>query len=174
MIPLPEFTSKNCRVLLVRLIDSDPESLVFDDALTVFTMMNDTMMKTPDNGHLADGEVLIFDFKGFSAGHLTKLSISSIRCFIKYMIEAHPLRIKEVHLVNFSSWIEKVFLIAKPFLGAKALKYFHFHEPNSETLLKFFSKDILPDFLGGTAGSTEIAKQYWIKRCIDHRWNYLR
>lgn len=169
MVQLPKFTSDNCRILLLRLINSDPNLMKFDDALTVFTMMNDTMSKTPDAGRLADGEVLVFDLKCCSLGHLTKLSLSSLRCFIKYLIEAHPLRIKEVHLTNFEPWIEKFFMLTRPFIGEKAMKRFHFHEPNSETLFEFIPKDLLPDVLDGTAGSIEEAQKFWTQCCSDNR-----
>lgn len=169
MVPLPKFTSDNCRILILRLITSDSGSFDFDNALRVFTMMNDIMMKTRDEHQLADGEIIILDLKGYTMGLLTKLTISSLRCFIRYMIEAHPLRIKEVHLTNFEPWIEKFFMLAIPFLGKKALTRFHFHAPGSETLFEYIPRDLLPLIFGGTAESTDKLQQYWTQRCTDHR-----
>lgn len=170
MVLLPRLTNENNRVLLLRLIDYDPESVCFDDALTVFTMVYDTSVITPEPDVLADGEIVIFDLKGLTGRHLSKLSLSSLRCFFKYMIDAHPLKTKQVHIINSHSLLDKLKLLMKPFLGSKAMKVFNFHLPNSTTLYDFVPRDVLPDEFGGTAGSIEEPKCFWIKRTQDHRF----
>lgn len=82
----------------MRLIDFNPEDFTFDDALTVFTMVYDTSVVTRDEGELADGEIVIFDVTGMTAKHLTKIGLSSLKCFIKYMTDAHPVSL--VKLIN--------------------------------------------------------------------------
>lgn len=169
MVPLPKVTSDNNRILLLRLIDFDPDNLVFDDALTVFSMVYDVAMITADAGKIADGEIVIFEFNGAKPKHLTKLNISFLRCFVKYMIEAHPVRIKQVHVVNTHALLDKLVMMMKPFLGAKAMKVIHFHQPNSTTLYDYVSRDLLPIEFGGNSGSIEEPKWYWINRTDEHR-----
>lgn len=169
MVPLPKVTSDNNRILLLRLIDYDPENLVFDEALVCFTMVYDVSVITPESDCLADGEIIIFDLKGLTGRHLSKLSLSSLRCFFKYMVEAHPLKIKAVHIVNSHSLLDKLKLLMKPFLGSKAMKVIHFHMPNSTSLYDFVSRDDLPDEFGGTSGPIEVSKRYWIDRTDGHR-----
>lgn len=169
MVPLQQITPDNNRILLIRLIDFNPDNLVFDDALTVFTMVYDISMITPDSEQIADGEIVIFDFKGLTPRHLTKLSLSSLRCFVKFMIDALPIRIKQVHVVNSHSMLDKLVMLMKPFLGAKAMKVVHFHQPDSTTLFDFVSRDLLPTEFGGSCGSIEVGKWHWINRTDDHR-----
>jgi hypothetical protein len=59
MVIMPKRTPKNNRILLIRLIDFVPENLVFEDALSVFTMVNETSIITPDEDEIADGEVVV-------------------------------------------------------------------------------------------------------------------
>lgn len=166
---LPKLTADNHRVLIMRLIDYDSSQLIFDDAITVFSLVHDTSMITPDDGPLADGEIMIFDLKGLTTGHLARIGLSTLRCFIKYVSECHPIRIKEVHVLNSSSLLDKLFMIMRPFLGAKAMKVIHFHLPNTTTLYDHISRDVLPEEYGGSGGSIQVPKWYWIHRTEDHR-----
>lgn len=169
MALLPQVTVDNNRILVIRLIDYNPENLIFEHALTVFSMVYDTTIMTPEPDRLADGEIVIFDVKGLSARHLTRMSLSSLRCFIKYMIDAHPLRLKQVHVVNTHSLLDKLLMIVRPFLGSKAMKSIHFHLPETTTLYDYVPRELLPKELGGTAGLIETPKWFWIKRTEDHR-----
>lgn len=169
MVPLPKLTTENSRILILRLIDFNPENLIFDDAVTVFTMVYDTSIITPEEQSLADDEIVIFDLKGLTSKHITRMNLSTLRCFIKYMVDAHPLRIKQVHIVNSSSLLDKLMLILRPFLGSKAMKAIHFHAPNTTTLFDFVSKDVLPVEFGGTSYSIETPKWYWIRQTENHR-----
>lgn len=169
MVPLPIVTAENNRILILRLIDFNSDNLVFDDALSVWSMVYDTSMITPDTGSYADGEVIIFDVKGLSAKHLTRFGLSSLKCYLKYMISAHPIRIKQIHVLNSHAILDKLMIILRPFLGAKAMKVIHFHVPNSSTLYDFVPRDVLPDELGGTIGTITTPKWYWIHRTEDHR-----
>lgn len=170
MVPLPKVTPENNRILLLRLIDFDPENVIFDDALTVFTMVYDISVITPEQGGcLADGEIVIFDLKGLTGRHLSKLSLSSLRCFFKYMVDAHPLKYRQVHIINSHSLLDKLKLLMRPFLGSKAMEVFYFHLPNSTTLYDYVPRDVLPEEFGGTSGPIEAPKRYWINRTQEHR-----
>lgn len=170
MVLLPNVTSSNFRILTLRLIDFNPENLVFDDALSVFTLVHDTTIVTPEKDELADGEIVIFDLKGVTASHLTKLGFTSLRCFLRYMTESHPLKIKGVHIVNSSSLLDKLVMLLRPFLSSKAMKALRFHKPNSSTLYDYIPREILPEEFGGNCGSIESHKLYWIRRTEEHRW----
>lgn len=169
MVPLPHVTPDNHRVLTLRLIDFDPKNLIFDNALRVFTMVYDAAMITPDADRLADGEIVVFDLKGLTASHLARIGLSSLRCFIKYMMDAHPLRIKAVHVVNSHSLLDKLMMLLRPFLGAKAMKVIHFHLPNTTTLFDFVPREVLPEEFGGIIGPIEKSKWFWINRTDDNR-----
>lgn len=155
---------------MIRLIDFNPSNIIIDDALTVFTMVYDTTVVTIDqDGQLANGEIVIFDLKGLSAMHLARMGLSTLRCFVKYMIDAHPIRITQVHLLNTNTMLDKLMTMLKPILGSKAAKFIHFHQPGSTTLYDFVSKGVLPYEFGGTVGPIDTPKWYWIHRTEDHR-----
>lgn len=47
-------------------------------------MVADIRLATPDPNGITDGEIPIFDMAGFSLRHLTKVVLSSLRCYMKY------------------------------------------------------------------------------------------
>jgi hypothetical protein len=165
----PGVTPDNNRILTIRLIDHNPENLIVDHALTVFSMVYDTTIITPEPNQLADGEIVVFDPRGLSARHLARMGLSSLRCFIRYMVDAHPLRIKQVHVVNSNSLLDKLMMMMRPFLGARAVKTIHFHLPQSTTLYEYVPRELLPEEFGGINGSIKTLRQYWIKRTEAHR-----
>lgn len=169
MAILPGVTVDNNRILIIRLIDYNAEKLVFDDALTVFTMIYDTSVIIPEPDQLADGEIVIFDIKGLSAKHLAKMSLSSLRCFVKYMLDVHPIRLSQVHVINSHSLLDKILMVLRPFIGSKAFKAIRFHRPDTTTLFDFVPRELLPEELGGLFGSIEPSKQLWIKNAENHR-----
>lgn len=170
MVLLPKVTPQNNRIMMIRLIDYNPDNFIFDDAISVFSMVYDMTLVTPEKDSLADGEIAIFDLKGLTIKHLMKLGFSTLRCYFKYMLEAHPMRVQEVHVLNCSSVMDKLMMMLKPFLSAKTMKVIHFHAPNSTSLYDFIPRDLLPAELGGTEGSLDNPKWYWINRIEDHRW----
>lgn len=56
----------------------------FTDIIKVFFMVADVRLITPDQNGLTDGEIPVFDMAGFSLRHLTKVVLSSLRCYMKY------------------------------------------------------------------------------------------
>jgi hypothetical protein len=171
MVILPKLTPANNRVIITRLIDYTTDDIPeFDDTLRISSMIFDVTAITPEqhNGALADGEVLIYDLNGLTAKHLTKLSFSSLRGFFKYMSEAHLMRIREIHLINCSSLVDKLVMLIRPFVG-KGMQIMHFHQPDSTTLLDFVPIEILPVELGGTDESIKKSKGYWIKKTEELR-----
>jgi hypothetical protein len=169
MVVLPSVTSENNRIIITRLIDYTTDNIPeMDDSLRVSSMIFDIAAITPESNGLADGEVLIYDLNGLSAKHFTKLSFSSLRGFFKYMSEAHLMRIREIHLINCSSVVDKLVMVIRPFVG-KAMQIMHFHQPESTTLFDFVPAELLPVELGGSGESIVKAKHYWIKKTEEHR-----
>lgn len=168
---MPKVTAENNRIVITKLIDVNANDITFDDVTLVSSMIFDTTLIMPENddGTLADGEILIYDLDGLSAKHLTKISFSSLRGFFRYMSEAHPVRVKQIHLVNCSSMVDKLVMLFRPFIGAKAMQIMHFHTPNSTTLFDFVPKHLLPIELNGTSGNLNEPKCYWVKRTEEHR-----
>lgn len=172
MVLLPKLTSDNCRIIVTRLVDFNPDKIVFEDVLSVSSMLSDVNLVTSDDptkNFLADGEILIYDLNGLTTRHLSKLRPSLMRGFFRYMIEAHPMRVKQIHLINVSSLLDKIIMLVKLFVGPKVMSIMHFHAPGSSTLFDFLPLDILPIELNGNDESIEISNKKWIKRTEELR-----
>ncbi|KAJ6616101.1 Clavesin-1, partial [Pseudolycoriella hygida] len=131
----------------------------FTDIIKVFFMVSDIRLITPDENGLTDGEIPIFDMAGFSLRHLTKVVLSSLRCYMKYTQEAHPVRLKQIHVINCAPFLDRVLALLKPFMKNEVFKLIHFHAPGSDTLYKFVPLEMLPNEYGGKAGSIEVLKK---------------
>jgi hypothetical protein len=127
------------------------------------------MSDDPSKTHLADGEILIYDLNGLTSRHLSKLGFSLMRGFFRYMIEAHPMRIKQIHLINVSPILDKIIMLIRPFIGSKVMNIMHFHAPDSTTLFDFIPREILPIELNGDDESIEISNRKCIQRTQEYR-----
>jgi hypothetical protein len=116
-----------------------------------------------------DGDVPIFDMSGFSYRHLTKLSFSTLRCYMKFTQEAFPVRLKQIHLINVSPVLSKVLTILRPFMKTSVREMLNFHAPNSTTLFEDIPQELLPLEYGGQAGSMTDIKRNFIKRIESQR-----
>lgn len=139
-------------------------------------------------GGIADGEVPVFDMTGISIKHLKVIVISTLIAALRYVQDNHCLRLKHIHVINCSPIIEKFMKLIKPLLKRDIfdmvsfglLVYFeginfefylqiHFHVPDSNTMDKYVTKDLLPNECGGSAGTIEEIKTYWLKRAVEKR-----
>lgn len=82
MIVTPRTTPEGYQVLMYRLSDSDPQKLFFNDLMKTFFLFND--IRLSEDG-LSPGYIVIFDMKGVSLGHLTRVNLSAIRKFMSYI-----------------------------------------------------------------------------------------
>lgn len=82
MVALPKQTEEGYHVLVYRLSEYDYSKLNFADAVRVFCMVND--IKLSEDG-LSEGYIVIFDMKGCSLGHLTRVTLPALRAFMVYI-----------------------------------------------------------------------------------------
>ncbi|XP_045501032.1 alpha-tocopherol transfer protein-like [Colias croceus] len=105
------------------------------------------------NSEFPDADIVILDVKDLSLKFLTKFNISVAKKLSKYQEDAMPIRLKQVHLINAPSTIDKIFGLLKPFMKKEITELIHFHPPNSQTLFNFIDKADLPADYGGTRPS---------------------
>lgn len=67
----------------------------------------------------SNGLVLIYDMKNFTAGHLLRNNLRSMRRFFEFIQEGSPLKIHEIHILNTVPFFHLVMAIIKPFLKAE-------------------------------------------------------
>ncbi|XP_041971963.1 alpha-tocopherol transfer protein-like [Aricia agestis] len=149
MVALPKPTAENYNLLLYRLADTDYSKLNFADAVRVFCMFND--VKLSEDG-LSDGYVVIFDMKGCSLGHLTRLTLPALRAFMHYIQNAHPCRLRKIHVVNTVSFINQVMCIVKPLIYSNLINLLNF---SSEGPASVVDLELLPEDYGGPQPSVK-------------------
>ncbi|KAJ8910509.1 hypothetical protein NQ315_012356 [Exocentrus adspersus] len=96
--------------------------------------------------------IVIFDMKGVQIGHLARVSLPALRCFMMYIQEAHPCRLKAIHVLNTASWIHHVMRLIVPLVRSELLNLVQFHKGN---VPEGIALDLLPSDYGGEAPSVE-------------------
>ncbi|KAH9631852.1 hypothetical protein HF086_000930 [Spodoptera exigua] len=79
------------------------------------------------------------------------------------IVDAMPIRLKQIHIINAPPFIDKLFSMMKPFLKQEVTNMVHFHVPKSDTLYKYLNKEDLPSDYGGSRPSMEELN----KRVVD-------
>ncbi|KAK9754128.1 CRAL/TRIO domain [Popillia japonica] len=110
-------------------------------------MYNDCVLS--EDG-LAEGYIVLFDMKGVSLGHLARVSLPSLRAFMIYIQEAHPARLKSIHILNTANFINHIMRLITPMIKSEILNIVHFH---SGIHPENIPVDILPKEYGGEACS---------------------
>lgn len=66
--------------------------------------------------HISEGDILVHDLAGLKFKHLTRTIISVMQVAMKYAQEAHPIRLKQIHLINCPQFIDHLMKLVKPFM----------------------------------------------------------
>ncbi|XP_063695767.1 alpha-tocopherol transfer protein-like [Culicoides brevitarsis] len=173
MIPLPTLTPKdNYRMIFYRLRDLNDSKFDFTEAIKMFFMVADTRFTM--NNAISSGDVPIFDAKGFSLKHMTKAirAFSVLRVYMNFTQNAFPVRLKQIHVVNVSPFVDKILSFIKPLMKKEVTNSLKFHLPNSETIFEYIPKDMLPVEYGGEGPSMDELKKDIVKQ-IESKRDYL-
>lgn len=79
------------------------------------------------------------------------------------------MRVVQIHIINCTSFLDRIISLIKPFMRSEVFQMLNFHTPESETLWEFVPKDIFPNEYGGNAGSIDSLKEYWVDRIHNNR-----
>ena len=82
MVTLPNRDQHGNIVMAGRLLDEDPSKFSYEDCLTGWFMLQDITLR--ENGAVP-GFVFVIDMKGASLGHITKISLSSLKKYYMYI-----------------------------------------------------------------------------------------
>lgn len=158
-----------------RLINDDPGAYDPVENFKMFFMMSDVRFILPDGDGIAEGEIGIMDFAGFTFRHFFKFAtnISILRLYLKYIQEAVPFRIHQNHFVNCSPTLTRVMTLIRPFVKKELYDVMHFHTEGFDSLYEHVPRDILPLEYGGDAGKISDFYKEWLKIVESHR-EYLR
>lgn len=166
ILPLPRTTNKNYKLILFRIANKNADNFVFSDVLKIVLMVADVRLVS--EFEIADGEIPIFDMSGMSLQHLTKVTLPTLRKYMMYTQEAHPVRLKAIHVINSPVILDKLMMLVKPFLKGEVAAMMYFHS-NVDSLNKYIPRDLLPDEYGGKAGKLADIKAEWYAKLLEYR-----
>lgn len=145
LIRLPSPTKEGYKVLMYTVKDPDYTKLIFSDAVKGFCMYNDCILS--EDG-LVEGYIVLFDMKGVSLGHLARVSLPALKAFMVYIQDAHPARLKGIHILNTANYINHVMRLITPLVRSEILTLVKFHKG---VVPDGMDKDLLPLEYGGKA-----------------------
>ncbi|XP_076258482.1 alpha-tocopherol transfer protein-like isoform X2 [Rhynchophorus ferrugineus] len=121
-IPMPKLTKNNEKIFVYHIKYPDPDKYHFINALKVFFIFADVRMLVEKD--IPDGEIPIFDMANFTLKHLSKINLSVLKKYMVYTQEAHPIKLKGIHLLNVPHFLDRCMQIVKPFMKTEVGKMF--------------------------------------------------
>ncbi|XP_026326021.1 alpha-tocopherol transfer protein-like [Hyposmocoma kahamanoa] len=151
IINLAQFqVSGNRNLWIWQLNDPGLDNYDYLQDAKIFILSTDAWLL--EDNTLEEADIVLMDIKDISLKFLTKFNMSVARRISKYQEDAMPIRLKEIHLINVPSFIDKLFALMKPLMKQEVTDMIHFHTSKSSTLFQYLSKEDLPEDFGGTNG----------------------
>ncbi|XP_031329977.1 uncharacterized protein LOC116160963 isoform X2 [Photinus pyralis] len=146
---LPTKTPEGYTVVMYIPRERENCEYVFSDAIKGFCIYNDSIIS--EDG-LVEGYVVILDIKNMKLGHLVRITLPALRAFMTYIQEAHPVRLKAIHVTNTNAFIKQFMRLIAPMIRSELIGLLRFHRGSipEGMALEMFPKD-----LGGEAPTTE-------------------
>ncbi|XP_015187139.1 PREDICTED: alpha-tocopherol transfer protein-like [Polistes dominula] len=163
-LPVPD--PNGYRIIFKQLKDTDPNKYKLGDALKLLMMTVDATLYTEG---CEPGYIFLFDMTGVSLGHLSTLSISSIRKFFQYIQDGIPFRLKGIHILNATWILDKVLAIIRPFMNPEFFKLIHPYTGDVSEVYQHIPPKCLPKDFGGELDYVEVLKEQ-----NDHKLQQLR
>lgn len=145
-VTLPKSDQNGNRIIFHRLADSRPSQYMFDDGIKLLLMSIDASLYTDG---CSAGYIFLFDMAGVRLGHLTRLSINSIRRFFEYLQEGMPVRLKAIHILNAVWFIDKVLALIRPFMKREFYEMLHLYTSDISDVYPYIPPECLPKDFGG-------------------------
>ncbi|XP_046660580.1 alpha-tocopherol transfer protein-like isoform X1 [Homalodisca vitripennis] len=166
---LPVKDPNGYQIIFHRLHQTEPRQYVFNDGVKLLSMAIDACLQAEGT---VPGYIFLFDMKGVRLGHLTRLSISSLKKFFLYIQEGMPVRLKAIHILNTQPVIDKIMMLIKPFMKKELTQLIHFHRENDmEAVYKVLPRSCLPKDFGGDQSSCEdlhVDYCQWMQKLQSH------
>ncbi|KAK3909362.1 Alpha-tocopherol transfer protein-like, partial [Frankliniella fusca] len=147
VIPLPKRTPEDYQVFLYRLCDPDPDKLVYNDYVKMLLLVADVRLVSETN--IPAGDVPVFDLKDVSLRHLARVVLPSLRKYMQYFQEAHPVKLKHIHIINMPPIMDKIMTLIKPLTRREVSSMIHYHPPGDPAFHDFVPKELMPKEYGG-------------------------
>ncbi|CRK97995.1 CLUMA_CG011364, isoform A [Clunio marinus] len=171
--PLPKLTSENHKVTIIRLVDLDHNVFDYVQTVKMVLMCFDVrfIMYDDYDKTIASGERFVIDTTGLSFRHFLKIAtnISTVRLYMRFLQEAIPFNIKQLHFISSSSVFDKMFSLLRPFLKKELIEIMNIHTEGIQSLHKHFDKDVLPSEYGGDLGPIKDIHEVFMEKVLAKR-----
>ncbi|OXU16809.1 hypothetical protein TSAR_005528 [Trichomalopsis sarcophagae] len=97
IISLEKRTKEGYKIILTRLIDTDANNYVFNDAIKFLNMVLDICVHEEGT---SEGYVIVVDLNGANISHTTRLTWLGLKKFMLYIHKAAPIKWKGLHYIN--------------------------------------------------------------------------
>ncbi|XP_069978324.1 alpha-tocopherol transfer protein-like isoform X2 [Penaeus vannamei] len=171
VLPLPRKSDLDPFYLIARPGHRDPTSTTVDD-LSKVIQLSLQIIQEEDEPLSITGTVLIIDVGGLTFQHAAQMTPPFVKKALTILQDGYPMRPKGLNYIHTPAAFDTVFSIFKSFMKEKMKKRIHIHGSDLESLHKEIPKEILPVEYGGTNGTIEEIKNYWIQR-VDARRDWL-
>ncbi|XP_014483430.1 PREDICTED: alpha-tocopherol transfer protein-like [Dinoponera quadriceps] len=162
---LPGLTKEGNRVILMRGIDKDFPTPNVAEAMKLVLMIGDVRLR--EESHGVAGDVYILDAAVATPTHFAKFTPSMVKKFLVCVQEAYPAKLKQVHVINVSPFVDTIHNFVKPFLKEKIRERIFMHS-DINTLYDHVPKEVLPSEYGGDAGPVQAIHDKWIKKLEEY------
>ncbi|XP_042230142.1 alpha-tocopherol transfer protein-like isoform X2 [Homarus americanus] len=170
-LPLPGYDSRGRKVVLTRWGEFDPSHIGLSDLMKVSLAVLDVWMEEDEQASVT-AMVMVEDCGGLTFSHLATFTPTFAKKASTIIQEGYPMRPKGLNYINTPAAFDTVFNIFKTFMKEKMKRRTHFHGSDLDSLHKEVPKEVLPVEYGGTNGTIEDIKKYWLQR-VDARRDWL-
>ncbi|KAK4297110.1 hypothetical protein Pmani_030445 [Petrolisthes manimaculis] len=159
------------QVILARPGLRDPATSDMNDLARVILTTIDLVLEEDELIGITGIEI-VMDAGTLTMAHAVQMTPPLIKRISTIIQEGYPMRPKGLNYINTPAAFDTVFNIFKSFMKEKMKKRVHIHGSDMESLYKEVPRDILPVEYGGTNGTIEEIKNYWLQR-VDARRDWL-
>ncbi|XP_049879558.1 uncharacterized protein LOC126376285 isoform X1 [Pectinophora gossypiella] len=156
---MPQMTEDNYRVFVLKNVGSKYESRNFLDYYRLFIIFAE-YLRAHD---YANGYIFVMDYTELSLmDFLPKMNPVDLRQALTVLMEGYGVRIKGIHLITQSKFIDGVVAVFKQVLSTKVGERIQVHK-DMDSLHKFVPKEILPREYGGEDKSLRELHDAWVE-----------
>lgn len=172
--PMRRCTPENHKISIYRINESRSENLnICSFVRFIFAWLDAkfvTILPGDENELPHDGEIFVSDVKNYGIKELLQALASPflVKMIAKYVQEAAPLKIVQLHFINGPTAFVKLMKFIKTFLNKDVADALIFHS-SLESLYAKVPKEYLPIEFGGTAGKCDDLNREWVQIFMGKR-----
>ncbi|XP_023952937.2 alpha-tocopherol transfer protein-like [Bicyclus anynana] len=166
---LPKLTKDHYRVYVTKFLNSE------DYLQPLYYKYHITVAEYLKSHDYFCGVVMIVDVSISNfLSYIKKTDIIMMKKAINISIDGYGIRIKAIHVISDSKFLDNALAIVKPMLSAKIASRIHVHN-SYEELHKIIPKEILPKDYGGEERSIKTLQEEWIEELSsEEHLSYLK